>query len=188
MMADTLAGKRIAFLATDGVEQSELTQPWQALREAGASLALVSAEHGVIQGVHHDEKGDEFAVDKTLAETSAVAFDGLVLPGGLFNPDALRADPAAVRFVRDFFSQGKPVAAICHGPWLLVEADVVDGRTVTSWPSIKTDLVNAGATWVDEACVRDEALVTSRKPDDLDAFCAAIRVLFAADMPQAVGS
>lgn len=166
-----LDGKTIAFLATDGVEQVELTKPWEAIQKAGASVKLVSLEKGEIQGVHHDEKGDKFPVDVAIDDASPDDYDGLVLPGGVFNPDALRQNEAAVDFVRDFFKQGKPVAAICHGPWLLVEAGVVDGRRVTSWPSLQTDLKNAGANWIDEQCVCDEGLVTSRNPDDLPAFC-----------------
>lgn len=165
-----LKGKKIAFLATDGFEQVELTKPWEAIKNAGAEVELVSLKEGEIQGVHHDEKGDKFEVDKTLASVSASDYDGLVLPGGVFNPDALRMDEDAVSFVRDFFEQHKPVAAICHGPWLLVEADVVQGRRVTSWPSVSTDLKNAGAKWVDEECVCDQGLVTSRNPDDIPAF------------------
>lgn len=166
-----LEKKKIAFLATDGFEQVELTKPWEAVKEAGATVKLISLEKGEIQGVHHDEKGDKFTVDATLDEVSASDFDGLVLPGGVFNPDALRVNKKAVEFVRDFFQQHKPVAAICHGPWLLVEADVVRGRKVTSWPSVSTDLKNAGAHWVDQECVCDQGLVTSRNPDDLPAFC-----------------
>lgn len=166
-----LSGKKVALLATDGVEQVELTRPREALRSAGATVLLVSNKSGVIQGMHHDEKGDTLNVDMTLKEARADDFDALVLPGGLKNPDTLRMDDSAVSFVRDFFAQSKPVAAICHGPWLLVEADVVRGRRVTSYPSVKTDLVNAGAEWVNETCVVDEGLVTSRNPDDLPAFC-----------------
>jgi protease I len=167
----SLSGKRIAILATDGFEQVELTRPREALRAAGATVEIVSPKSGVIQGMHHSDKGDTFNVDTPLQSASADDYDGLVLPGGLKNPDTLRMEPAAVAFVRDFFSQGKPVAAICHGPWMLVEADVVRGRRVTSYPSVKTDLVNAGAEWVNEECVCDEGLVTSRNPDDLPAFC-----------------
>ncbi|NNE92697.1 MAG: type 1 glutamine amidotransferase [Verrucomicrobiales bacterium] len=166
-----LQDKKIAFLATDGVEQVELTKPWQAVNEAGADVELISLEEGEIQGVEHDEKKDKFEVDQTVDEVSASDYDGLVLPGGVFNPDTLRTNEKAVQFVRDFFQQHKPVAAVCHGPWLLVEADVVKGRTVTSWPSVKTDLINAGANWVDDECVCDDGLVTSRNPDDLPAFC-----------------
>lgn len=179
MTNETLQGKKIAFLATDGFEQVELTKPWEAVKAAGAEPVLVSLEAGKIQGVHHDEKGDQFTVDQTIDQVSAEDFNGLVLPGGVFNPDALRMNASAVDFVRDFFKQGKPVGAICHGPWLLVEADVVDQRQVTSWPSVKTDLVNAGANWVDEECVCDSGLVTSRNPDDLPAFCDKIVEEFA---------
>lgn len=170
-MNNRLTGKKIAFLATDGVEQVELTQPWEAIREAGATVELISLKSGEIQGVHHDEKADTFVVDHMVEDVEASDYHGLVLPGGVFNPDALRVNADAVSFVRDFFKQHKPVAAICHGPWTLVEAAVVEGRRVTSWPSLKTDLQNAGAEWVDEECVCDEGLVTSRNPDDLDAFC-----------------
>ncbi len=173
-MADSelLTHKRIAFLATDGFEQSELTQPWHEIRAAGATVHLVSPAAGKIQGMHHDKVGDKFQVDKTIDQVSADDYDGLVLPGGVANPDALRVNKDCVRFVRDFFKSAKPVAAICHGPWMLIEADVVHDRTVTSWPNLRTDLENAGATWVDEACVCDQGLVTSRNPDDLPAFCA----------------
>ncbi len=168
---DTLRQKKIAFLVTDGFEQVELTQPWEAIKSAGATVELVSLKAGKVKGVHHDKPGDQFPVDKLVSDVSAEEYDGLVLPGGVFNPDALRVDEAAVDFVRDFFKQHKPVAAVCHGPWLLVEADVVKGRRVTSWPSVRTDLINAGAEWVDEECVCDNGLVTSRCPDDLPAFC-----------------
>ena len=172
MSNHSLNGKRIAFLATDGFEQVELTQPWQAVKDAGGQPVLVSPKDGEIQGVNHDEKADKFSVDESVQDASAEDFDGLVLPGGVFNPDALRTCEDCVSFVRDFFKQHKPVAAICHGPWTLIEADVVRGRKVTSWPSLKTDLINAGADWVDEECVCDEGLVTSRNPDDLPAFCS----------------
>jgi len=171
-MNNKLSGKKIAFLATDGFEQVELTKPWNAIKDAGAEVVLVSLKSGKIQGFNHDEKADQFTVDKTVENVSASDFNGLVLPGGVFNPDALRVNKKAVSFVRDFFTQHKPVAAVCHGPWMLIEADVVRGRKVTSWPSLQTDLENAGATWVDEECVCDQGLVTSRTPDDLPAFCA----------------
>ena len=170
-MSSKLTNKRIAFLATDGFEQVELTEPWTAVKDAGATVEIVSLKSGEIQGVHHDKQGDKFSVDKTLDEVTAADYDGLVLPGGVFNPDALRVDSRAVKFTKDFFEQHKPVAAICHGPWLLVEADVVRDRKMTSWPSVKTDLTNAGANWVDKECVCDQGLVTSRNPDDLAAFC-----------------
>lgn len=164
-------GKRIAFLATDGVEQVELTRPWSAVEEAGGQPVLVSLKAGSIQGFHHLDKGDSFDVDETVDSASAENFDGLVLPGGVANPDALRLNADAVGFVRDFFEQSKPVAAICHAPWTLIEAGVVNGRTLTSWPSLETDIRNAGGYWVDEECHVDAGLVTSRKPADLDAFC-----------------
>jgi protease I len=171
-MEKTLEGKRIAFLATDGVEQSEFIQPWEAVKAAGAEAELVSLEAGEIQAMNHDEKGEKLDVDKTTADAKPDDYDGLVLPGGVANPDRLRMDKKAVRFVKGFFEQKKPVAAICHGPWLLVEAGILKGRTVTSWPSLKTDITNAGGAWVDEEVHVDNGLVTSRKPDDLDAFCA----------------
>ncbi len=163
--------KKIAFLVTDGFEQVEFTQPWESIKKAGATVHLVSLKSGSVQGFHHDKHADTFEVDKLVSEVSASDYDGLVLPGGVMNPDTLRMNDEAVDFVRDFFKQHKPVAAICHGPWMLVEADVVRDRQVTSWPSVKTDLVNAGANWVDEECVCDNGLVTSRCPDDLPAFC-----------------
>ena len=169
-MAHDLSGKRIAFLATDGVEQVELTQPWEAIKEAGATVELISIKSGEIQGVNHMEKGDTFDVDRVVSDVNANDFDGLVLPGGVANPDFLRTNDDAVKFVREFFNQRKPVAAICHGPWTLVEAGVVQGRTLTSWPSIQTDIRNAGGNWVDEEVHVDNGLVTSRKPDDLEAF------------------
>jgi protease I len=172
MAEQPLKDKRIAFLAAEGVEQIELTEPWKAVEEAGGTPELVSLEAGHVQAFNHLDKGDEFPVDQTAERADAAAYDGLVLPGGVANPDFLRADEDAVRFVGEFFEQAKPVAAICHGPWTLIEADVVRGRTVTSWPSLQTDLRNAGATWVDEEVVVDGGLVTSRKPDDLPAFCA----------------
>lgn len=171
-MSRELNNKRIAFLATDGFEQVELTRPWEAVKNAGGTPVLVSLKPGKIQGMHHFEKGDQFDVDQVVASTNPEDFDGLCLPGGLANPDTLRMDDDAVKFVRAFFEEHKPVAAICHGIWLLVEADVVKYRTVTSWPSLKTDVINAKGNWVDEECHVDNGLVTSRKPDDLDAFCA----------------
>ncbi len=172
MSADDLKGKRIAFLATCGVEQVELTEPWKAVKDAGATVELVSLKAGEIQGFNHDKPADKFKVDKVVADVSAEDYDGLVLPGGVMNPDTLRMDESAVDFVRDFFKQNKPVAAICHGPWMLVEAGVVEGRTLTSYPSIKTDIKNAGGKWVDKEVAVDNGLVTSRNPDDLPAFCA----------------
>ena len=169
-MADALSGKRVAFLATDMVEQVELTGPWEALQNAGATLELISNKDGQIQGFNHYDKADTFKVDKTVEEADPGDYDALVLPGGVGNPDALRMDENAVHFVRDFFEQGKPVGAICHAPWLLIEAGVVRNRTVTSWPSLTTDLRNAGARRVDQEVVVDNGLVTSRKPDDIPAF------------------
>jgi protease I len=170
-MADRLNGKKVAFLATDGVEQIELTEPWKTVQEEGGTPELISLESGEIQGFEHLDKGDTFEVDKPVAEANESDYDGLVLPGGVANPDFLRASEEAVRFTRAFFDAGKPVAAICHGPWTLVEAEVVRGRTLTSWPSVRTDIENAGGTWVDEEVHVDAGLVTSRKPDDLPAFC-----------------
>lgn len=167
-----LKGKRVAFLATDGVEQVELERPLEAIREAGAETTLLSLKAGPFQGFNHLDKGKTFVADEAVGDARAEDFDALVLPGGVANPDALRANDAAVAFARSFVDAGKPVAAICHAPWLLVEADVVRGRTVTSFPSVRTDLRNAGALWVDREVVVDDGLVTSRKPDDLDAFCA----------------
>ncbi len=178
-MANELQGKKIAFLATDGVEQVELTEPWKAIREAGAEVELVSLEAGEIQGVNHMEKGETFRVDKAAADARPTDYDGLVLPGGVANPDYLRMNEDAVRFVRSFFEEGKPVGAICHGPWTLVEADVVRGRTLTSWPSLRTDIRNAGGTWVDEEVHVDAGLVTSRKPDDIPAFTTKLVEEFA---------
>ena len=172
MANEQITGKRIAFLATSGVEQVELTEPWAAVEAAGGKAELISITAGEIQGFNHDKPADQFHVDKTIDNASAEDYDGLILPGGVANPDTLRTNEIAVDFVRDFFKQGKPVAAICHGPWMLVEADVVESRTLTSWPSLKTDIRNAGGNWVDEECVVDNGLVTSRKPDDLKAFCA----------------
>jgi protease I len=169
-MANELQGKKIAFLATDMVEQVELTEPWNAVKQAGGKPELVSLKPGKIQGFNHYDKADTFDVDRTVEEVSASDYDALVQPGGVGNPDTLRTDENAVNFVREFFEQGKPVAVICHGPWMLVEAGVVRGRTVTSWPSIQTDIRNAGGKWVDEQVVVDQGLVTSRKPDDLPAF------------------
>ena len=178
-MAGKLDGKTIAFLATEGVEQVELTDPWKAVEQAGGTPQLISLQEGQVQAFNHLDKGDTFPVDKTAADADANDYDGLVLPGGVANPDFLRADQDAVGFVRGFFDQGKPVAAICHGPWTLIDAEVVRGRTLTSWPSLKTDLRNAGATWVDEEVVEEANLVTSRKPDDLPAFCERLVASFA---------
>ena len=173
-MSGPLQGRKVAMLATDGVEQVELESPRKALEEAGATVHLVSPKGGRIQGMKHMDKGDKFDVDVALSDANADDYDGLVLPGGAVNPDTLRQDAAAVKFVRDFFEMDKPVAAICHAPWLLVEADMVRGRTITSWPSLKTDIANAGGDWVDRAVVQDEKLVTSRKPEDLPQFNAKL--------------
>jgi len=170
-VATSIRGKKIAFLATDGVEEVELTEPRKAVENAGGTAELISIKDGEIQAVNHMDKAGTYPVDKQVKDAEVDEYDALVLPGGVANPDFLRTDPDPVRFVRDFFSSGKPVAAICHGPWTLVEAGVVDGRTLTSWPSLRTDLANAGATWVDEQVYVDGKLVTSRKPDDIPAFC-----------------
>ena len=166
----TLSGKRVAILATDGVEQAELIEPRKALDAAGANTKVVSPKSGSIKGWNHTDWGDPIKVDVTLDKTSPNDYDALMLPGGVMNPDHLRTNENAVNFVRAFFEAGKPVAAICHGPWMLVEADVVRGRNVTSWPSLQTDLRNAGANWTDSQVVTDHGLVTSRKSDDIPAF------------------
>ena len=178
-MADKLQGKRVAFLATDMVEQVELTEPWKAVQDEGATPELVSLEDGEIQAFNHYNKADTFKVDRTVEEASADDYDALVIPGGVGNPDTLRLDENAVEFTRQFFEQGKPVGVICHGPWMLVEAGVVRDRTVTSWPSLRTDIRNAGGNWVDQEVVVEDGLVTSRKPDDLPAFNDALVELFA---------
>jgi protease I len=170
-MANRLQDKKVAFVATDGVEQVELTEPWKAVENEGGRPELISIESGEIQGFEHLDKADKFTVDRTADQAKVDDYDGLVLPGGVANPDFLRGDENVVRFVRSFFEAGKPVAAICHGPWTLVEADVVRDRTLTSWPTLKTDIRNAGGNWVDEEVHVDNGLVTSRKPDDLPAFC-----------------
>ncbi|HEV7300706.1 MAG TPA: type 1 glutamine amidotransferase domain-containing protein [Tepidisphaeraceae bacterium] len=169
-MPGELSTKRVAILVADGFEQIELTEPRKALEEAGAHTELISPARDMVQGMNHDEKGDAFDVDLPLSKADADDYDALLLPGGVKNPDTLRMNQKAVDFVRAFFDAGKPVAAICHGPWTLVEADVVRGRKLTSYPSLKTDLRNAGADWVDEEVVTDNGLVTSRKPDDIPAF------------------
>ncbi len=178
-MAQELSGKKVAILATNGFEQVELTEPKQALEQAGALAHVVSPKEDKIKGWKFTDWGDEIPVDVPLDQARPGDYDALVLPGGQINPDKLRLEPHAVEFVRAFFEAAKPVGAICHGPWLLVEADVVRGRTVTSYPSIRTDLKNAGANWVDREVVVDQGLVTSRKPDDLEAFCAKIIEEFA---------
>ena len=169
-----LDGKKVAFLATDGVEQVELIEPLEAVRDEGAEVDVISLKKGEFQGFEHLDKGQTFTADKAVKDASADDYDGLVLPGGVANPDFLRTDEDAVRFVRSFVEAKKPVGAICHGPWTLVEADVIKGRTLTSWPSLQTDIRNAGATWVDEEVHVDQGLVTSRKPDDLPAFNAKV--------------
>ena len=183
-MTTDLTGKTIAFLvASEGIEQVELTEPWRAVQEAGGTPQLISPEAGQVQALEHLDKADTFPVDVTVADADPSSYAGLVLPGGVANPDALRTDAGAVAFVKAFFEAGKPVAAICHAPWTLIEADVVHGRRVTSWPSLQTDLRNAGAEWVDEEVVVDTTgggtLITSRKPDDLKAFGEALVKAFA---------
>ncbi len=178
-MRRDLHGKRIALLLTDGFEEVELTQPRKALDEAGAKTEIVSPAKGEIQGMNHNDKGDKFKVDITLDKADPAAFDALVLPGGVMNADELRTYPDAVRFVKAFFDQGKPVAAICHAPWMLVEAKVVSGRTLTSWPSLQTDIRNAGGKWVDHEVVQDGQLTTSRKPDDIPMFNQKVLDAFA---------
>lgn len=170
-MANRLNGKRIAVLATDGFEQVELTEPVKALKDAGAEVQVIAPKGGSIQGFKHHDKADKTSVDAALDSVDAGGFDGLVLPGGVINPDALRLEPKAIAFIRHFVQAGKPIAAICHGPWTLIDAGGVKGKTMTSWPSLKTDLTNAGADWVDRSVVTDKGLVTSRKPDDLADFC-----------------
>jgi protease I len=178
-MANELEGKRIAFLFTEGVEQVELTKPLEAVRDAGGEADLISLEKGEVQMFNHLDKGETIDAEHAVADVDADDYDGLVVPGGVANPDHLRMDEDAVNFVRTFFEQDKPTAIICHGPWILVEAGVAKGRTVTSWPSLKTDLRNAGAKWVDKEVVVDNGLVTSRNPDDLPAFCAKLVEEFA---------
>ena len=174
-MADELRDLKIAILATDGVEQVELEQPRDAVRDAGAQVDLLSLDDGEIQAMNNDlEPADTFSVDRKVGDVSVDDYDGLLLPGGTCNPDRLRMDEGAVSFVRDFVASGKPVAAICHGPWTLLEADIVRGRRITSFPSLRTDLRNAGAEAVDEEVVQDGNIITSRNPDDLPAFCAAV--------------
>jgi protease I len=178
-MAASLHGKRIAFLATDGVEQVEYTEPRKAVEQEGAEAQLISIKPGSIQAWKHFDNGDTFPVDRTVDQADPADYDALVLPGGVANPDQLRMNPKAVSFTRAFFESAKPVGVICHGPWTLIEANVVEGRTITSWPSLRTDLRNAGANWVDQECVNDTGLISSRKPDDLPAFCAKIVEEFA---------
>lgn len=178
-MSSQLKGLKVAFLATDGVEQVELTAPWNVLKQAGADVVLVSDKPGEIQAMNHDAKGQKLRVDVEVSRVTARDFDALVLPGGVANPDKLRTNKVAVSFVREFMELDKPVAAICHAPWLLVEADAVRGRTITSWPSLETDVRNAGGAWVDKQVQVDQKLLTSRRPDDLPAFCAKLVELLA---------
>jgi protease I len=173
-MGEKLSGKKVAFVATDGVEQIELTEPWKAVESEGGEPELLSIEAGQIQGFEHLDKADTFDVDKPVKDANPDDYAGVVVPGGVANGDFLRGDEDTVRFVRSFFEAGKPVGIICHGPWVAVEADVVRGRTLTSWPTLKTDIRNAGGEWVDEEVVVDAGFVTSRKPDDLPAFCAKV--------------
>ncbi len=180
MTFEKLQGKRIAFLmSNEGVEQVELTEPLEAIRGSGAEVELLAPEEGEVQAFNHLDKGERFPVDRTVASAAADEYDGLVLPGGVANPDQLRTDDDALEFVREFFAAGKPVGVICHGPWTLLEAGVVEGRTLTSWPSLQTDLRNAGAEWVDEEVHVDNGLVSSRRPEDLDAFVAKLVEEFA---------
>jgi len=173
-MANELKGKRVAFLFTDGAEQAEVTEPLEAVRRAGADVDIISLEEGEVEMWKHFDKGDKIAANKGVSDADPSDYDGLVLPGGVANPDQLRLNKDAVKFVRTFFEQDKPGGVICHGPWMLVETGVAKGRKVTSWPSLQTDLRNAGAEWVDEEVVVDNGLVTSRKPEDLPAFCAKV--------------
>ena len=179
-MANELSGKKIAFLvANEGIEQVELTEPWKAVQDAGGTPELIAPKPGTVQAFNHLDKADTFAVDRTTSELSPDEYEGVVLPGGVANPDQLRLDEPSVSFLRDWVQSGRPVAAICHGPWTLIEAGVVRGRTLTAWPSLRTDIDNAGGTWVDEQVHVDGAIVTSRKPDDLAAFCEAMIEVFA---------
>ncbi|GAB3247288.1 type 1 glutamine amidotransferase domain-containing protein [Arthrobacter pigmenti] len=174
MSEKDISGKKVAFLMTDGVEQVELTDPWDAVKQAGGEPVLVSPKSGSIKGFNHTDPGDDFQVDVTAANAKADDYDALVLPGGVFNADQLRADKGSQEFTRSFFSSQKPVAVICHGPWIMIEAGVVDGRKMTSYHTLATDLKNAGATWVDEEVVTDSGLVSSRNPKDLPAFCSKL--------------
>ena len=178
-MTTSLTGKTIAVVATDGFEQIELTKPLEALKAAGAKVVIIAPEPGEIQGFNHHDKGDLVAVDQTIEDADPAEYDALLLPGGVISPDALRIEPNAIAFIRAFVDAGKPIAAICHGPWTLINAGGVRGKRVTSWPSLQVDLENAGATWVDESVVVDDGLVTSRKPDDLPAFCSKMIEEFA---------
>ena len=187
-MSKELQGLRVAILVTDGFEQVEMTAPREALQQAGAETHLISPKSGEVQGMNHDKPGDKFAVDKTLDSVSANDYDALLQPGGVANPDSLRMNPKAVAFVRDFSEQNKPMAVICHGPWMLVEADLAGGKTLTSWPSLKTDIRNAGGNWVDREVVVDGNIVTSRKPDDLPAFNREMLKLFQKFVPENAGA
>ncbi len=179
-MSDELSGKRIAFLvAQEGIEQVELSEPWKAVEQAGGEPVLIAPESGDVQAFEHLDKSKTYPVDETLDDANPDDYDGVVLPGGVANPDQLRTESRAIEFLQKFFADGKPVGVICHGPWTLVEADLVRGRTITSWPSLQTDIRNAGGNWVDEEVVVDEGLVSSRNPDDLPAFCAKIVEEFA---------
>ena len=171
-MAQRLQGLKVAVLATNGFEQAELEQPVNGLRDAGAEVDVIAPKAGKIQGYNHDEKADAFSVDKTLDAIKPQDYDALVLPGGVQNPDSLRLEPSAIAFIKSFVDAKKPISAVCHGPWTLIDAGGVKGRKMTSWPSLKVDLTNAGATWVDQEVVVDGNLVTSRKPEDLPAFVA----------------
>ena len=176
-MAEDLNGKKIAIIAAEGVEEVELVKPREAVENAGAETELLSIDEGEIQSVNGDlNKSETYAVDKLVADASVEDYDGVILPGGVLNPDKLRVEESVIGFLQDFFKTGKPVGVICHGPWTLVEADLVRDRKITSYPSVKTDIVNAGGNWVDEEVVVDEGLVSSRNPDDLPAFCAALIV------------
>ncbi|PQM46850.1 General stress protein 18 [Mycobacterium talmoniae] len=191
-MSTPLQGRKVAFLvAPEGAEQVELTDPWQAVTAAGAEATLVSTDTGTVQAFNHLDRGDQFDVDRVVDDVSADDFDALVLPGGVANPDQLRTVPRAVAFVKEFFNAGKPVAVICHGPWTLIEADVVAGRRITSWPSLQTDIRNAGGDWVDAEFVRCDAgpstLLSSRKPDDLPAFCSGLVQEIGASAVQTTG-
>jgi deglycase len=177
-MARDLSGRKIAILVANGFEQVEMTEPRKALGDAGARTVLISPEHGRVQGMNHDEKGDTFEVETALDAAAEEDFDALLLPGGVANPDKLRTIPAAVKFVSAFVKAQKPIAAICHGPWMLIEAGAAKGRTITSWPSLKTDVKNAGGKWVDREVVVDHNVVTSRKPDDIPAFNDKMLTLF----------
>jgi deglycase len=186
MANNTLQGRRVAILVTDGFEQAELLEPRKALDEAGATTEVVAPKEGKVKGWNHKEWGNEVPVEVPLKSAKAEDFNALLLPGGVMNPDHLRMDPQAVAFVKHFVDAGKPIAAICHGPWTLIEANGIRGRTMTSWPSLKTDLRNAGANWVDKEVVGDGKLVTSRKPDDIPAFNREMIRLFAEGQPHSV--